>query len=308
MSEAREHCEEILTEIKRWVTDSFNEQFLYEKSLEKVGAFTSGREFHIGELLSSLDTLSRWYAAKGIIELFDGRPTNYLCDSFWFSFFYNRIMRHSFERAKGQKMRRFMGAALGLKHLQQPRPRIGFNDQGLLLAKAFALGLVDEGEAIGRDSLIGLEDGRFYGLHANKLTPFVVSVFARWKNIALPPVEFPFAVQDGYQELLQKLLEGPEEIRTAIAKASDFHLSRSKDHTDDETYEFAHPVDAIYPVEILFVFRVRQLLGLHNPEVDHPLLNSPLGKLPDTKCSLRAELTPLLERIEKGFAADYGLL
>lgn len=301
MSEAREQCENILAEIKRWVTDPFNEQLLYHKSLEKVEAFTSGRDFHLGELLVSLTSLSSWYAAKGIIELFEGRPTSYLCDSFWFSFFDNTIMKHSFERAKGQKKGRLLGAALGLKHLQQPKPRIQFNDQGLLLAKAFALGLVDEGEAIGRDSLIGLKDGRFFGLHPNTLTPFVVSVFARWKDIALPPEEFPFVIPDGYQDLLQNLSEDSDELRPAIVKACDFHLSRSKDHTDSETYEFAHPVDAIHPVEILLVLRVRQLLGLNNPEVDHPLLNSPMGKLPNAKCSLPAELTPILERIKKEF-------
>ena len=300
MSEAREQCENILAEIRRWVTDPFNEQFLYYKSLEKVEVFTSGRDFHIGELLVALNTLSSWSAAKGVIEIFEGRPTTYLCDSFWFSFFENTIMRRSFERAKGQKKGRVLSAVLGLKHLEQPRPRIDFNEQGLLLAKAFALGLVDEGEAIGRDSFMGLQDGRFYGLDTNRLTPFVVSVFARWKDIALPQ-EFPFAIPDGYQELLLDLRADSDQLRPAIVKACDFHLSRSKEHTDDETFEFAHPVDAIYPVEILFVLRVRQLLGLDNPDVDHPLLNSPLGKLPETKCSLSAELTLILERIKKEF-------
>ena len=300
MSEASKQCEELLAEIKRWVSDPFNLQFLYQEPLDKVEAFTSGRDFHIGELLVSLNSLSSWYAGKGVIEIFEGRPTNYLCDSFWFSFFENTIMRRSFERAKGQKNALWwLGALLGLKHLQQPRPRIMFNDQGLLLAKAFALGLIDEGEAIGRDSLIGLKDGRFYGVERNNLTPFVLSVFARWKDIALPPEEFSFVIPEAYRELSQNLSADSDELQPAIVKACDFHLTRSKDHTDEETYEFSDPVNAIYPVEILFVLRVRKLLGLNNPYVDHPLLNSPLGKLPDTKCSLRSELTPILERIEK---------
>lgn len=34
------------------------------------------------------------------------------------------------------------------------------------------------------------------------------------------------------------------------------------------------------PIEILLLFKLRELLGLANPTLDHPLMNTPLGKLP----------------------------
>jgi hypothetical protein len=34
------------------------------------------------------------------------------------------------------------------------------------------------------------------------------------------------------------------------------------------------------PIEILLLFKLRALLGLPNPSLDHPLMNTPLGKLP----------------------------
>ena len=34
------------------------------------------------------------------------------------------------------------------------------------------------------------------------------------------------------------------------------------------------------PIEILLLFKLRQLIGLQNPVLDHPLMNSPLGVLP----------------------------
>src|SRR6266516_96196 len=293
--------EKAIAEIRRWVADPFNESFMFERSLNKLKEFSSGQEVKIGEVLVSLTSLSTWYASKGVVEIFAGSATEGLCDSFWCDFFDNTIMKLSFEKAKSQKKRSLLGAVTGLKYLKGPNPRIPFNEQGLLLAKAFALGLVSEGEAIGRDSLICLKEGRFYGLDQNKLTPFVLSVFAKWKNIALTPEEFPFEIPDGYKVLLQNLTQEPDEIRRDIAKACDFHLSRSKEHTDSETYEFADTVYAIYPVEILMVFLIRQLLGLNNPKVEHPLLNSPFGKLPDTRCSLRASLTPIRDRIKKEF-------
>lgn len=35
-----------------------------------------------------------------------------------------------------------------------------------------------------------------------------------------------------------------------------------------------------FPIEILLLFKLRELLGLVNPTLDHPLMNTPLGKLP----------------------------
>ena len=35
-----------------------------------------------------------------------------------------------------------------------------------------------------------------------------------------------------------------------------------------------------FPVEILFIFRLREELGLPNPALNHPLMNTALGKLP----------------------------
>ena len=184
-----------------------------------------------------------------------------------------------------------------------------FNDQGLLLAKAFALGLVEEGEAIGRSSFIGLREGWFYGVERNYLTPFVLSVFAKWKNITLSKEEFPFVIPDGYAGLLQNLTADPAVIRPAINEACDFHLSRSKDHDDENTYEFSDPVYALYPVEILMVLRIRSILGVANPTAEHPLMNTPIAQLPDGGCSLSASLQPIFENIKDamGNAEAFGL-
>ena len=134
------------------------------------------------------------------------------------------------------------------------------------------------------------------------MTPFALSLFAKWKNIILADEQFPFTIPEPYEGLLQNLHQQPDQIHSAVVKACDFHLSRSKANTDRETYEFSSPVYAIYPVEILFFMRVRQLLGLRNPEIDHPLLNSFLGKLPLDSCSMNPLLRPIQERIQQNFA------
>ena len=268
---------------------------MFQEPLARLQPGSSTREVQPGEMLADLTSLSVWFAGTGIVAAFEGKSTQGLCDSFWCDFFYNTIMRLSFEKELEPKKHSLLSTAFVKE--SKPKGRISFNDQGLLLAKSFALGLVAEGEAIGYQSLAGLKDGRFYGLEVNKLTPFVLKLFAAWKNIELSAAEFPFRIPDAYQAVLDNLTGTADEIRAPIVSACDFHLSRSKEHTDNETYEFGTPVDAIYPAEILFVLRIRQLLGLSNPEVEHPLLNSPLGKLPESACSIPPALMPVRDRL-----------
>lgn len=205
-------------------------------------------------------------------------------------------MRLSFEEDQ-QKKPSLWSSVLGKQSV--PKARISFNDQGLLLAKSFALGFITDGERIGYQSLDGLRDSRFYGIAVNKLTPFVMRVFSVWKNVELSSEEFPFEIPEAYQRLLDTLALGPNAVTEAIVASCDFHLSRAKEDTDNDTYEFSNPVYAIYPVEILFVFRIRQLLGLKNPDVSHPLLMHPLGKRTDAKSPIDPLLLSVSERIEK---------
>ena len=287
----------VLRETDEWLKDPFNESFMFQEPMAILEQFASGGEFHVGKVLTSLTALSTWYGSKGIIETSTAKSSEQLCWSFWFDSFYNTIMRSSFEQGKKKKPP-LLGRLLGQKHVD--KPRISFHEEGLLLAKAFALGLVEQGEAIGRDSFVGLTEGWFYATNQTTLTPFLLKCFATWKNLTLPS-EFSFVLVAPYEELVQELTSGPDEIRAALVKACDYHLYRSKDDTDDESYEFSNPVYAVYPVEILFFLRIRQILGLTNPEVDHPLLDSPLGKLPSSSCSMDPSLDPIRERIKRDF-------
>jgi hypothetical protein len=44
--------------------------------------------------------------------------------------------------------------------------------------------------------------------------------------------------------------------------------------------EFSGFPESVFPAEILAVYRVRQDLGLPTPKVRHPLLETPLGRVP----------------------------
>ena len=66
------------------------------------------------------------------------------------------------------------------------------------------------------------------------------------------------------------------------------------------------------PVEILLVFKLRQELGLANPQFDHPLMNTPLGVLPkEVPFEFDELLAPVVKRMrqdgfdEEGILADF---
>lgn len=64
--------------------------------------------------------------------------------------------------------------------------------------------------------------------------------------------------------------------------ACDFHTHRwSAMGNDYLTNEFSWGNFVYTPIEILLLFKLRQSIGLSNPVVDHPLMNTPLGVLPE---------------------------
>jgi hypothetical protein len=65
--------------------------------------------------------------------------------------------------------------------------------------------------------------------------------------------------------------------------------------------EFGGGVWTRTPVAVLLVFKLRQLLGLKNPEVDHPLLKSLAGNLP---VNVKYEPDPLIEKLRTRMIQD----
>jgi hypothetical protein len=67
-----------------------------------------------------------------------------------------------------------------------------------------------------------------------------------------------------------------EKLQQACLAACDLHTHRCK-----EGGEFDNGSWTQTPIEILLLFKLRQLAGLQNPQLDHPLMNTPLGQLPE---------------------------
>lgn len=72
----------------------------------------------------------------------------------------------------------------------------------------------------------------------------------------------------------------PHELADVLLASCDFHTHRCRARSGKLTYEFESHGWNRTPFEILLVLKLRQKLGLENPELDHPLMNTAIGRLP----------------------------
>ncbi|HZP67231.1 MAG TPA: hypothetical protein VFB32_13090 [Rudaea sp.] len=109
---------------------------------------------------------------------------------------------------------------------------------------------------------------------------FLLRLIADWQGIAGPPMP-PQADDEPLFTALLAHWRTPDAdaIAPLLLAACDRHthlVMIGKDSPDFHTWG-----DLTYiPFEILAVLRLRQTLGLSNPQLDHPLMATPLGSLP----------------------------
>jgi hypothetical protein len=84
--------------------------------------------------------------------------------------------------------------------------------------------------------------------------------------------------------------------------ACDFHTQRCAVEKDGDWHEFTSWLWSRTPIEILLLFKLRQLIGLPNPQLDHPLMNTPLGKLPEKEVT--CEPDDLIRRVRERMMQD----
>jgi|GEM_PF-3087338 len=118
--------------------------------------------------------------------------------------------------------------------------------------------------------------------------PFMFKLYCLWVG---QEVTFRDDVPDPlgpYQSLIDAWND-PDEFPKQLLKACDYHCEQTFD--DPKGYPaFTWMPYNVFPVEILAIQRVRRDLGLPTPEIEHPLLESPLAHPPATLPEVHDEL------------------
>jgi hypothetical protein len=96
----------------------------------------------------------------------------------------------------------------------------------------------------------------------------------------------------------------PAVVQGFVTAMAEFHVQEARQTAHDEVAEFDDPDYMLFPHEILSYLRLREWMGLPNPQhFDHPLMNQPLAVMPSEP--LPQPETPLLDRVIEKFRQDY---
>lgn len=163
------------------------------------------------------------------------------------------------------------------------------------VALAFAIGCRALAECSAELLIAALRRGYVFDSEHHPIFWFIARLFSGWKRVELP--QLPAAATK--EQILNQLIDtwhaaDPADISALVLHACDHHTHRCRVNNAREFFEFDNGLFIHYPVEILMLYRVREYEGLANPKVDHPLLNTPLGKLPDP---MRCEPDELLQMV-----------
>jgi len=239
--------------------------------------------FYAG-IVGDLELCARVYAWEGLIGLMDGdeNTLNYLYQATCYEVAAHRLL-----------------FAFYLYPSKTVVNQTSFNNFALALARAVAIGCWQEAEELAKILGAGLSNTRIYrderdptyeykhsyfaGTNATCVAPFILQLYsqARGTQFPLDHLDFnPLASMEAYEPLLRLWqTKDMDALQQVLLPACDLHLHRSKPLTKSTNPEFWDLTDMLYPAEILMLLRLREKAGLITPTFDHPLLNTPAGRL-----------------------------
>jgi len=131
--------------------------------------------------------------------------------------------------------------------------------------------------------------------------PFMTWLYANWRGGEIDTSNPAFHKLGVYK----KVVEGWDDdaaLAKALKKTCDYHCSRTvPDPEEKSDQEFWEPPFPVFPAELLAIQRVREEQTGRKVPVDHPLMNSPLGSVPDSVPKFE---DPLLERFKERIVSE----
>lgn len=148
----------------------------------------------------------------------------------------------------------------------------------------FMLGQVDEAVYMGYMTHAALNQSfqleLSYEERHRRCHAFMLRLFADWRGDAKH--DWPaFAHEEPVYEGLRAVWRepDPETLKPWLLAACDRHTHEARPDTEKVFYDCSRFLRT--PLEILMVFRLRELAGLSNPMLDHPLMEAPFDRLSD---------------------------
>lgn len=136
---------------------------------------------------------------------------------------------------------------------------------------------------------------------------FLLHMYCQLRN--LPLVSSMYSYPDDMSPYATALADwrttDPDKVQRFVTAMADFHLEQARPTKHDEIAEFDTEDRMLFPYEILSFLRLREWLGLPNPErFEHPLMQHPLAHMP-FPVPLPQPETPLLDAVVAKFRTEF---
>ena len=197
-------------------------------------------------------------------------------------------------------------------HYKEPRNAWGGFDNGaMLLAQMFSLGWISSAERTGGWFVASVLNGHYYDAnppYRNCAAWFVTRLFADWRGSKVarwPEHHYPAAIYDELRERWRT--PDANQLVENLLAACDWHTHECWKWSDQPKKHGDFTVDPYFgwPIEIHMIFRLRESLGLRNPDLDHPLMQTGLGAY---RTATPVVTDPLLEAVTAKAVALYPQL
>lgn len=131
---------------------------------------------------------------------------------------------------------------------------------------------------------------------------FAVELFSTEFNIPTSFVPLSPLIPE-YRAVLEHWKTDDEvKFQAVMQVAADFHISRSKENTDKQRFEFDATIDRVFPAELLAIQALRRKHNLPDFDVDHLLIDEPWKVLRNIDT---IETHPLAQAVEGRLIRDY---
>jgi hypothetical protein len=145
---------------------------------------------------------------------------------------------------------------------------------------------------------------QYYEEH-RRAQAFMLRLFSDWVGDvehAWPKYAYDESI---YQNLLTDWRNpDPDALIPCLLAACDRHTYEAHRDSSKKFYDFHNLGLMRTPIEILFLFRLREWEGLENPTLDHPLMAAPFDQLPEPQPM--PELDELMQNVLKRAREDWS--
>ncbi|MFZ6756312.1 hypothetical protein ACO0K9_03765 [Undibacterium sp. Ji50W] len=168
-------------------------------------------------------------------------------------------------------------------------------------ALGLLIGAEDAALRLARLQLLAYGKGFYTAWHHYPIFHFILRIFADYLDEPIPVLVGEPLAEPIFQKLFA-IWRTPDldELSAVCLAACDYHTHRCHSK-GDAIVEFDNGDWNRLPIEILLLFKLRELSGLANPQIDHPLMNPVMAALPP---EMRFIPDPLIQQVRARMMQD----